>query len=153
MRIAFKEYNEIMSIIEGSYHKAALKLHCTDSEIHILYMLNVYPNGCNQSALYTELGLTKSTVNSTLKKMEKNGFINIVPAKGRNTWVSATKSGKQLIKNTIHQIIQIENEIFDTWSKEEQEMFIRLNKDFSNKLADKVNNMIINEATIQSSTD
>ena len=135
MKIAFKEYNHIMGRIEAAYHEAALKMNMADSEFDILYTLNTYPAGCKQSTLYKESGLTKSTVNSAIKKMEKNGIVVLTPGMGRNTYVVLTERGKVLMQNTVHKIIRIENEIFESWTKEEQDMFIYLNKDFAEKIS------------------
>lgn len=141
MKVAFKEYNEIMGMIESAYHEAALKLGLSDSEMGILYVLNTYPEGCNQSVLYKEAGLTKSTANSALKKMEKDGILCITPGEGRNTWVFATDKGKKRMKNTVSKVIEIENEIYAAWSPKEQEQFMRLNRDFANKLRVKINEL------------
>ncbi len=141
MRIAFKECNEFMSLIDGCYHEAALKLNLTDSEFDILYTLSAHEEGCYQSILYKETGMTKSTVNTTVKKMEKEQFIYLTRGTGRNTCVFLTEKGKLLMEDTIYKVIQMENEIYDSWSKEEQELFVRLNKDFAKKLDEKIKDL------------
>lgn len=138
MNIAFKEYNEIIGMIESSYHKAARKMGLPDSEMGILYVLSSYPQGCNQSTIYHEAGLTKSTANSALKKMEKSGILCITPAVGRNTWVSATEKGKALMEQTVRHVIEMENEIYASWSESEQDLFLQLNRNFAEKLAERV---------------
>jgi len=50
--------------------------------------------GCNQSALYKNSGLGKSTINSALKKMEKEGYLTIEKGEGRNTRVFLTDAGR-----------------------------------------------------------
>ena len=141
MRVAFKEYNEIMGHTKSAYHKAALKMHLSDSEMDILYILSAYPEGCNQSAIYKESCMTRSTANSALKKMEKNGFLCIEPGDGRNTRIFPTLSGKELMERTAYQVIRIENEIYDEWTAEEQETFVRLNREFADKLKEKVDRL------------
>lgn len=136
--IAFKEYNEILGSIKNSYHEAAVRLNLPDSELDILYVLAAYPEGCRQSTLYRESGHTKSTVNSAIKKMEKNGYLNVVSAEGRNTHVSVTKKGQELMKKTAYPVIELENEIFRSWSDQEQEMFVRLNREYAAGLREKI---------------
>lgn len=138
MRIALKEYNEIMGLICGAYHEAALRLHMSDSELNILYVLCSYEQGCYQKVLYQETGLTKSTVNSAVKKLEQEGVLCLQPGEGRNTCVCLTEKGQQLVENTVYKVFQMENEIFDSWSAEEQETFLRLNRDFLERLEQKV---------------
>ena len=141
MRVAFKEYNEIMGRTKSAYHEAALKMHLSDSEMDILYILSAYPEGCNQSTIYKESCMTRSTANSALKKMEKNGFLWIEPGDGRNTRVFPTPSGKKLMEQAAWQVIGIENEIYDEWTEEEQKLFIRLNREFADKLKEKVDRL------------
>lgn len=141
MRIALKEYNEIMGLICGSYHEAALRLHLSDSEMGILYVLCSHESGCYQKVLYQETGMTKSTVNSAIKKMEQEGILYLKPGEGRNTCVFLTEKGQQLVENTVYKVIQMENEIFDSWSEEEQEIFLHLNRDFLERLEQKVHEL------------
>ena len=141
MRIAFKEFNEITGHIEHLYHEAAIKMNLSDSEMDILYILNSYNGECSQKTIYKESWLTKSTVNTALKKMERNKLILIKPSNGRNTVVSATDKGYELIKNTTEKIIKIENEIYDSWSSEEQKTFIELNRNFATQLSDKIDKL------------
>ena len=138
MRIALKEYNEIMGLIGGAYHEAALRMHMSDSELNILYVICSHEPGCYQKALYQENGMTKSTVNSAVKKLEQEGILCLKPGEGRNTRVFLTGKGQQLAEGTVYKVIQMENEIFDSWSPEERETFLRLNRDFLERLEQKV---------------
>lgn len=138
MDSAFKEFNNIMGMIDSAYHEAALKMNITDSELDILYVLNNYSGTCNQSALYKESGLTKTTINSAVKKMEKEGYLTLSAGTGRNTCVTLTPSGQILMENTLYRLIRLENEIYNSWSKKDQETFIRLNQDFAEKIGEKV---------------
>lgn len=49
MYSAFKEFYNLLSQVDSTYHDAALKLGLTDSELDILYSLNEHGSGCNQS--------------------------------------------------------------------------------------------------------
>ena len=42
MYSAFKEFYNLLSQVDSAYHDAALKLGLTDSELDILYSLNVH---------------------------------------------------------------------------------------------------------------
>ena len=141
MNIAFKEYYYLLAQIDSAYHEAAVKLGITDSELDILYSLSIHGSGCNQSIFYKETGTTKSTINSSVRKMEKAGILYLKPGSGRNTCVFLTQDGELLLKNTVHKIIQIENEIFESWSKDEQQMFMQLNRDFAKKFEEKIQDL------------
>mgnify|MGYP000362769557 FL=1 len=47
-----------------------------------------------------------------------------------------TEKGEELMKNTAHRLIAIENAIFESWSAEEQQIFIKLNRDFAVKFTE-----------------
>jgi len=128
------EYSAIESLIGCAYHEAALKMHLADSELCILYTLHTHGPGCLQSTLYKETGLTKTTVNSALKKLEKGGTLYLTPGPGRNTRVYLTESGAQLARDTAGRLMELENRIYASWTPEEQALFLRLNRDFAEKL-------------------
>ena len=135
MKISLKEFNEILGQINNLYHEANLKLGISDSESEVLYILSTHEPGCFQSILYKESFLTKSTINSAIKKMERKGLLYLTPGEGRNTCVSLTEEGLQLARNTAWKIIELENEVYASWSKEEQDTFLKLNRDFAEKMS------------------
>lgn len=141
MESVFKEFNNILGIINSAYHEAALKMNITDSMLDILYVFDNYNGSCNQSALYKESGQTKSTINSAVKRMEKEGYLTISAGNGKNTCVTLTDKGMELMRQTVCHMIQFENEIYESWSPEDQETFIQLNKDFAEKISEKVKSL------------
>ena len=124
MYSAFKEFYNLLSQVDSAYHDAALKLGLTDSELDILYSLNEHGSGCNQSIFYKETGTTKSTINSAVRRMEQAGYLYLKPGT------------EELMKNTAHRLIAIENAIFESWSAEEQQIFMKLNRDFAVKFTE-----------------
>ena len=112
----FKEWVYIEGLMQSAYHEAALKMNLSDSEFWILYVFNFHQEGCNQSVLYKEACLTKSTVNSAIRKMEQKDLLYLTPGEGRNTMVFLTEKGRKLMEDTVYKVIQIENTIYDTWT-------------------------------------
>ena len=141
MESAFRECTYTDKMMESAYHEAARKMHLSDSEFSILYIFSSYPDGCNQSVLYKEAYLTKSTVNSAIRKMEQKELLYLTQGNGRNTVVFLTEKGKELMEKTVYPVIQIENDIYNSWSQEEQETFLRLNRDFAMRLRDEVSKL------------
>ena len=76
-----QEFNQIDGRISSLYHAAALKMGLSDSEFRILYTLAVNEPGYLQSALREATGMGRSTVNSALKKLEREGT-DPVPRQG-----------------------------------------------------------------------
>lgn len=141
MEVAFKEFNQVMGNINAAYHEVCVKLGISDSEFDILYILCDLGDGCNQSAIYKNSGLGKTTINSAVKKMEKKGYIRIEQGAGRNTLVYLTEAGKELSVKTAERIIEIENAIFHSWSKKDQNMFVELNKKYLEQFSENIKEM------------
>ncbi len=135
MQIKLKELNQILESIDALYHKAAKKLGLSDAELTILYSLYEKGDGCPQKDFYNQTGISKSTVNSAVKKMEKDGIICLKATDGRSTALFLTEKGKTLSRNTVEKIVMIENSIYDSWSPEEREMAYRLNKKYMEQFA------------------
>lgn len=83
MKNMFQQINQLDRQIGGIYHEAALKMGFSDSELWILYALSVSTAGCRQTELCQSTGMTKTTVNSALKKMEEVGVLYRAPGSGR----------------------------------------------------------------------
>ena len=96
MKNMFQQINQLARQIGGIYHEAALKMGFSDSELWILYALSVSTAGCRQTELCQSTGMTKTTVNSALKKMEEAGVLYRAPGSGRNTLVFLTEQGAAL---------------------------------------------------------
>lgn len=141
MQSFLESFNRIIGSINNSYHKAALKFSLSDSELSILYVLNVHGDSCSQSTLYKESGITKTTVNSSVKRMEKENILVVTAGKGRNTCICLTDKGKSLVENTVYKIIQIENDIYRNWTEPQREEFIARNEDYASKLSEAVDKL------------
>lgn len=141
MEVAFKEFNQVLGNINAAYHEVCVKLGISDSEFDILYNLCDLGDGCKQSAIYKNSGQGKSTINSAIKKMEKNGLIRIEQGTGRNTLIFLTEAGKELSAKTVEKVIEIENMIFHSWSKTDQKTFIGLNEKYFEEFSRKTDGM------------
>ena len=128
MRIEMRELNGILDQISALYHDAAVKYGLSDCEFTILYLLREEGGACNQSVFYKVSGIRRSTVNSSIRKMEMAGSLTLCPGEGRNTRVSLTEKGKKLSARTVEKVIEAENRILDSWSAEEKAIFMDLNR-------------------------
>lgn len=106
----------------------------SDSEFRILYTLAVNAPGYLQSALREATGMGRSTVNSALKKLEREGILTLSPGSGRHTCVFLTAQGHRLADRTVCRLIRLEDRIYAGWTSEEQALLLRLNRDFTEKL-------------------
>lgn len=136
-----KELNIISGTINGYYHEAALKLGISDAEMNVLYVLSYEGNGCYQSLLYKNTGMTRSTVNTIIRRFEKEELLYLKSGKGRNTCVFLTDKGERYLESTVQKIVEMENRIFMSWSEEERMIFLHLNQKYASNLKDEIDRM------------
>ena len=77
-----------------------------------------------------EVRIVKPMKGYAFGKLEKL----LTPGPGRNTRVYLTESGAQLARDTAGRLMGLENRIYASWTPEEQALFLRLNRDFAEKL-------------------
>ena len=73
-----KKVNDIFSEIDFTYHEIARKSGLSDSEFNILYTLCELGNGCLLSLAYKHNGTSRQTIESAVRKLEKNELIKSV---------------------------------------------------------------------------
>lgn len=131
-----KRFNLLISEIDTAYHEAALKLGMSDSAMLILYTVC----SCDGECLLGDItsGLSKQTVNSALRKLEADDIVRSEIFEGRKKKVYLTEKGRQFVQDTVHRVIQIENEIFDSWSEEEKSIYIDLTQRYLAKFKEKI---------------
>lgn len=142
MKSKWNHFNYIVNEINSFYHEMTVKLGLSDSEFLILYVLNENSFECNQSEIYKNSGVSRKTINSTLQKMRREGYLTISQGNGRNTLVSLTDKGKELIKDSVDPIVMIENSLYDDWSKEEIDIYHNLTQKYLNEIKEKAKALV-----------
>lgn len=126
-----KEYNKINKLFKSYnslYHKLALHCELSDSALDILYAIQWYEEPCTPSDIVDFCCCSKQTIHSSLKKMEKDGLleINISPQNKKNRIVTLTEKGKMLATKTVTPIINAEINAFASLSPEERNALIAI---------------------------
>ena len=129
------ELNEIMKETDDLYRNLAKKFKMSDCMIWILYILREDDRSVTQSDICNMMYMPKQTVNSSLKKMEAEGFIELLNINDkRSKQVCLTEKGVDLANNTVDIIISKENNALSKMDKEEQALFINLFKKYKDLL-------------------
>lgn len=121
------EYNSIIRENDEIYREAAKTLGLSDCTFWILYTLWEQQGALSQSELCSALYQPKQTVNSALKKMEREGCVRLTEMKDRrNKQVALTEKGKTLARDTVELVLVAEEKAYLELEEEEQEKFIAL---------------------------
>lgn len=135
---SLKHFNQLMMETNSSYHEAAQKLGLTDSEMMILYAVVNFGEECASSDIARLNGVSRQTIHSALKKLEAAGQVRLTEGIGRKKNVRLTEQGKELAERTVLPLIQIENEIFDSWTEEEQKVYLQLVQRYLDRFREKI---------------
>lgn len=131
-----QRFNLLMSEIDTAYHDAALKLGMSDSAMLVLYTLCSCGGACMLGDITS--GASKQTINSALRKLEAEGMVYLEVFEGRKKKVYLTEKGRQLAEGTVLRVIEVENEIFSSWSDEEKSIYIGLTQRYLADFKEKV---------------
>ena len=112
------------------YHEAAVKTGISDSVQNILYVLCERDGQCLQSEISKLTGISRQTINSAIRKLEKEEIVYLKQGKGRNTILCLTEKGKKYSQEKIMPIHEIENKIWNEWTEEEQRQYLALTKKY-----------------------
>lgn len=125
-----KRYNYLLGEIDAAYHEASLQLGLSDSAMRILYTICDNGDCCLLQTICRYSGLSKQTVNSAIRKLEREGIVYLESAGPKTKMVCLTEEGKQLAAKTAIQLLNTENEIFASWTKEEVHTYLSLTEKF-----------------------
>ena len=134
------EFNRLTREINEVYHNVSSKLGISDSAFIILYALVELGDGCRQADIVKAYCVNKQTINSSVKKLQKEGYIELRASKGLDRNIFVTPKGEKIIEEKIYTIFEIENSIINEFSNEEQIMLSLLTKKYLQKLKEKVSN-------------
>ncbi len=129
-----QEFNRIHKKSNEIYHNIALRLGLSNSAFDILYSICELGDGCLQKDICAATFIPKQTVNSSIRQMETAGYLTLSSGKGRSMHISLTDAGRKLLEQTIHPVLQIENDAFCCMSEEECQQLIALTRRYTQAL-------------------
>lgn len=136
-----KRYNHLHGEIEAVYHDSSLKFGISDSVSKILYAICSVGDSFLLNDICRDTGLSKQTVNSALRKLERDGIVYLEEVDGKSKKVCLTEKGKLLADNTAFRLIEIENAIFESWSDSDVQKYLELTERFLLSLKEKVSQL------------
>lgn len=129
-----REFTHLSGEIDSLYHDVAIQTGVSDSVLNIFYILCEKGYKCLQSDIFRLTGMSRQTINSAIRKLEKEELIYLEQGAGRNTIVCLTDKGKKIVERSIFPLFEIENRIWNEWTKEEQQQYLSLTKKYCESL-------------------
>lgn len=118
-------YNQLLKECDNIYHDAAVRAGLSDCAFWILHALWEAEYPLTQSEIGDNASLPRQTVNSALKKLEKDGYLLLEKVSGKTgKSIQLTKDGEQFAKQHIAPIAVAEERVCAQFSRQEQETFL-----------------------------
>ena len=119
-----RTYAYLSAEITSLYHEAAVKMGISDTVLNVLYALCEKGGQCLQSDIFRLTGISRQTINSAIRKLERDGIVYLKRGEGRNTLVCLTEKGRDFSSKKMLPLFQMEDKIWDTWTADAQEEYI-----------------------------
>lgn len=133
--------NYLISQTDELYHQAALKLQLSDSIMHILYVVYDKQGSCLLRDIYHQAGISKQTINSALRKLEKEQLVYLKQETRRSKRLYLTTEGEKLVNQTISRLYEAECRIFENWQPDEIDAYIHYLKKYNEALQAQIQNL------------
>ena len=125
----FYDFGRALYRVDSFYDEFAKQCNVSPALLWVLYALND-GNPHTQIEISNEWELPKTTVNTVIKEIQKDGYVELVPIKGKRREMSIilTESGKAFADNVLSDLYKKEAVVFKSLSSEEQEIVMVLEK-------------------------
>lgn len=130
MNSTMKEFNQLIGLIYNAYHDFATACGMSDADFLVLYTLLAHDGACGQSVLYHETGEPKSTINTSVKRLQRQGVLLVTRQDRRSTLVSLTTDGQGYAERTAGVLIAAEDQFYSSIPAEDAALFLRVNRQY-----------------------
>lgn len=129
------EYNNILKENDNIYRSLARKTGLSECSFWILYILRSERAGLVQSEVCNFLFQPKQSINSALKRMENDGYIELAHGTDqRSKQIILTAEGIRFCEKTVDRVIALERRALGGLPEEEQKLFLSLFRKYTDIL-------------------
>ena len=124
-----QQLNRLYKELDDIYHEIALAIGISDSALAVLYVVCTLGDGCLQKDICREAYVSKQTISSSVRNLERNGFLYLEKS-GREKHICRTEKGRQCVEQKIRPVVDMENGAFREMEPDERAEFIRLSQKY-----------------------
>ena len=125
----FYNFGRALYHVDSFYDEFAKQSNVSSALLWVLYALNDgKPH--TQIEISNDWELPKTTVNTVIKDIQKEGYVELVPIKGKRREMSIvlTESGKKFADDVLSELYKKEEKTYKSLTAEEQEIVMVLEK-------------------------
>lgn len=134
----WKQLMHILGEINGTYHDASLKMGLADSAMQILYSLHMAEGDLYPSEIARLCGMSRQTVSSALRALERQGVLYLETGAGRSRPVRLTQAGEALCRERVAPVAALEEAIWNGWTEADRSDYLRLSRKYLEDLRGRV---------------
>ena len=119
----FYDFGRALYHVDSFYDEFAKQSNVSSALLWVLYALND-GNSHTQIEISNDWELPKTTVNTVIKEIQQNGYVELIPIKGKRREMSIvlTESGKNYADRILSDLYKKEAEVYKTLRSEEYEV-------------------------------
>ena len=118
-------YNQLLKECDSIYHDAAVRAGLSDCAFWILYSLYGADHTITQSEIGDNASMPRQTVNSALKKLEKDGYLTLEKIDGKmGKSICLTEAGMAFVQTHIAPVSAAEDRAVARFTDGEKEAFL-----------------------------
>lgn len=129
-----KELDRLNKQTDDLYHAIALKAGISDTAFMVLYYIRELGDGCLQKDICNRCFLSKQTIHSAVRKLEKSELLRSHAGKGRDRHLFLTENGEAFVREKVVPVFWAENRAFAVLTPQEQKELVRLNQKYLDQL-------------------
>lgn len=128
-RSFFYDFGRALYHVDSCYDEFAKQSNVSSALLWVLYALND-GNSHTQIEISNDWELPKTTVNTVIKEIQKNGYVNLIPIKGKRREMSIvlTENGKKYAGMVLADLYKKEAEVYKALSSDEYAIVAVLEK-------------------------
>lgn len=138
-----EKVNKIDSLsndLDAVYHFASRRLGISDSVLTVLYEVHVSGGSCPLGSITKNNGISKQTVNSAVRRLERDGILRLEPYKGKAKLVTLTEKGRAYAETTAGRLYEAECGVLCGWTQQEIDIYLSLSERFNISLREQIEN-------------
>lgn len=132
-------YNQLLKECDTVYHTAAASSGVSDCAFWIMYALQDTEHVCTQSEIGDNAYMPRQTVNSALKKLERDGYLTLQRIEGRvSKTIHLTAQGHNFVQRYIAPVMAAEERACALFSDEERKDFLMTFRSLVDRLREEI---------------
>lgn len=126
------KWNKIWRQANRTYQTLASRNHLSESAFEIFYVVGILGDGCLQRDVCETAVCSKQTINSSAKKLEREGFLRLIGGRGRAKHIFLTEKGRAVLESVAMPVIAAECDGYEELSVREQNLLLVLTEKYIN---------------------